>query len=150
MSTVSRRAALAASALVAAAPSAAISVSPDAELIRNAEAFIAAELETKARTAYLADLRYDEMTEADRALNRSVNTGTRRYHERLDEISMAEPTTPEGLAAQATAMLLHFDKPYGDDECHAWNLAESVLRVLGKPMPEWAKYDDGPDDEPST
>lgn len=56
---------------------------------------------------------------------------------------MGEPTTPEGLAAQATVMLWHFAEPIGDDEIHTWNLAESVRRVLGRPMPEWAGDDAG-------
>lgn len=100
--------------------------SPDAPLIAKAAAFIAAEREMRARTDYLASLPPIEWTAADRALDAESRASVRRYHERLEEISMAEPTTPDGLAAQATVMLWHFV-----GEPAAWNLAESVLRVLG-------------------
>lgn len=119
--------------------------SPDAQLIRLSEEFLAAEIETEAQTAHLADLAPEQWTAKDRALDAASSADVRRYHERLEAISIAEPTTAAGLCAQARVMLWHTKHPSGD-EVHAWNLAESVLRVCGQPMPAWASADGGCND----
>lgn len=127
----SRRAAL---ALPVAAALPAAAANPDAALIRDVESFIADELVLRARIDAVPDVLPDQPMPAAEAWLDAASSRFYAYHERMNAISMAEPTTAEGLAAQAKAMLWHF----ADEEPHAWNLAESVLRVLGKPMPDWA------------
>lgn len=137
MTTISRRAAPTARVAAAVIPAAA-AVSPDADLIRKAAEFIAAERKMARKTRYLGEKLMSTWTEQDRTLDAASRASARRYHERLEEISMAEPKTPEGLIAQAQVVLWHFNHPCGFNECLAWNLVESIHRVLGVPMPRWA------------
>lgn len=109
----------------------------DAALVERVAAFVATEWNRKQARAHFEMKPDNEWTAEDRAVDEADRASVPGYLAELEEISMAEPTTPEGLAAQAMAMLWHFQDPSGD-EAHAWNLAESVLRVLGKPLPSWA------------
>ena len=110
----------------------------DAEVIRLAAEFIAAELEIEREYLQLeaANLPRAEHRRREQALSAYA----RRYHERMAAISEAEVTTLAGLLAQAEVMLLHTRNPAGD-ECHLWNLAESIFTVLGQPLPAWATAD---------
>lgn len=138
--TTGRRLLLAGAAAVTmtgAAPAALTAANPDADLIAKAKAFIARERQIEPRALELAEIPCGSMTAAERAECDAWIASARGYHEDLDAISCAEPQTREGLIAQARVMLWHHREPSGDG-AHAWNLAESVFRVLGEPMPEWA------------
>ena len=133
----SRRALLASAAVALAVPAtvAALAVSPDAELLAKAAAFLAEEQEKEARSVRFYDLPSAEWTDADHDEYESMNAFVTRYHERLDAISMAEPVTAAGLAAKTTVILWH---ERCGDEPHAYNLALSVLAFLEQPVPAWA------------
>jgi hypothetical protein len=136
--SASRRAVLVGTAALAAvAPATAGPVEhPDAKLIRNAAAFI----EHQAQIQAHADRLCDDMTPQGRAdWQRLCCASETRFFERLEAISVAEPSTREGLLAQARVVLWEFNED--DHDAHhtlAWNLAESVFRVLGEPLPSWS------------
>ena len=137
----SRRALLAAAAAVPAAAAAPVAAtpSPDAELIAFAEGFLRFHIEKEARLSRLTNKSPKDWTSEDRALwdsSLAENTG---YLDDLAEIVGAEPMTPEGAVAQARVALWHFKYAGpGDDEMLALRVAESVLRMQGVPLPEWA------------
>jgi hypothetical protein len=141
MNAPTRRGILAALPLAAVAPPvmAAGTVNPDAALIEKAATFIAFHREKEASTSHLLSKEPADWTEADHAVWDASSAWNTGWHEDVEEISVAEPTTREGLIAQAEAVLF-FHQHAGDDAEGrlAWNFAESVLRVLGHPMPEWA------------
>lgn len=133
MSSRSRRTATAAPRIFASRPTI---VSPDAKLICNAHAFIARQLEIERHFQRLGNSRTDEGQAEWYRLCAAQST---RFAERLDEISYAEPSTPEGLVAQALVVMFEFNEVDDDDgKALAWNLAESVLRIFGVPLPSWA------------
>lgn len=159
MTGTTRRTALAAAVATLAAPSvtapvaasgtAALTVAstghltlagPDEQVIRLAAEFIAAEQENERLTAAFHD-KVTPWTAEDDAAYRALDAASTGFHERLAEISEAEVTTPLGLLAQATVMLWQTRNPTGD-ECHLWNLADSVFAVLRAPLPAWALDND--------
>lgn len=136
--SASRRAVLAGTAALAAVSPAMAGPGghPDAELIRNAAAFI----ERQAQIQAHSDRLFDDMTPQGRAdWQRLCCASETRFFERLEAISVAEPSTREGLLAQARVVLWEFNENDHDDHhLLAWNLAQTVFRVLGEPLPAWA------------
>jgi hypothetical protein len=136
--SASRRAVLAgAAALAAVSPAmAGPGGHPDAELIRNAATFIERQAQIQEHSERLSDDMTPEGRADWRRLCCAIET---RFFERLEAISVAAPSTREGLLAQARVLLWEFNED--DHDAHhalAWNLAESVFRVLGEPLPAWA------------
>lgn len=107
---------------------------PDAELIAKATAFLQAEQAVEKEASRFLDLPVP-WTATDRREWRALDVESTRYHERLAEITCGEPCTPDGLVAQALVVLWHAQ---GEADPHAGKLAQSVLRIHGVPLPEWA------------
>lgn len=116
---------------------------PDAALVRKAAVFIRRQMEIRDAARRLGDDRSPE----GRAQLRALDAVSTRHCERLEEISIAQPTTQEGLLAQALVVLWEFNDVDSDfHNAFAWNLAESVFRVFGVPLPDWATVE-GADEE---
>lgn len=139
----SRRALLAAGTAIpsfalVSAPAAA-ATSPDAELIDHVKAFIASNMADDAACERFTHKPRGEWTAEEVArwdASCAWNTG---YHEKLAVAASAEPTTLEGVTAQALAVAYHFRFEGDTDEEAALTLAlaHSVLRLSGTPLPVW-------------
>jgi hypothetical protein len=130
---------LAALPLVAVSPPLVEAAHPDADLIENAAAFITFHRHEEERSSHLRGKRKSEWTPDDQAAWDASFACNTDWFQAMEGISLAEPTTREGLIAQAEVVLFYHLYDAADSEgLLAWNLAESVLRVLGHPMPAWA------------
>jgi hypothetical protein len=139
----SRRAILAAGAAapaVALGAAPAVGANPDAALIRMVDDFIARHIAADAAADPLNEKPMRDWTAEDRAVWEASCAWNTGYHETMAEIAAAVPTTVEGLAAQALAVVYHlrFEGDGGYDAALPLVVAHGVLVLAGRPLPTWA------------